>query len=115
IVSGTAYTSTGTAAAQASIGLYENGASLANLTTGTNGDYYYLVLAPNTLTSGAALGATLTLNGASAYSGDTYTLAASLSSNSLPGFNVQAGAVSASQIADTSYSAFLAHLHPAVV
>jgi filamentous hemagglutinin family protein len=107
-ISGIVSQSNGTAAAGASVTPYSGGSAIATLgsvASGANG-YYYAVTPTGILPGSVAskMGATTTLNGASAVSGATFTDSPTLSNGNVTGLNLQSGLFLAST-ADTAESA----------
>ncbi|MGH6744334.1 MBG domain-containing protein [Novosphingobium sp.] len=93
VISGTAYTASGTGAANAIVNLYSGGSLLAGgtLSTAANG-YYYTILPVGMLVDGGSVGQTLTLSGASAVSGIDYRDGLALDAQgNLGGLSVHSG------------------------
>ena len=94
-IAGAASTDLGAAAAGGEVALYQGGALLGygTVSVGADGSFYDGV-APGTLAaSGVKIGATLTLSGASAVSGSTYTDAGGVANNVLPFGNIASASV----------------------
>ncbi|SEG72807.1 GLUG motif-containing protein, partial [Bosea lathyri] len=91
-ISGYATTGTGAAAVAAQVALYQGGNQLGGtISTGANG-YYYAIVAPHTLASGGSLGQSITLAGATAPSGLSYSDGLTIGANGhLAGLSIASG------------------------
>ena len=103
-ITGTAQTSTGTAASAAQVALYSGGA-LGAVSTGVNGYFYQLVPAGTLASNGnVKIGAALTLRGATAVSGLGYTDGDSIAGGVLAFGTVKSG-LNQQTTSETTYSA----------
>jgi filamentous hemagglutinin family protein len=100
-ISGYAYLANGSAAADATIGVYTGGGLTDGgaAVSGANGYYYYLA-SPNTVGSTTPVGVTETLSGGGV-SGLTYTDRPTLAGGGVTGLNVTAGTIAVSTVRTT--------------
>ena len=91
-ISGTGYTTTGAAAGAGRVNLYYNGILIAsNIPTDAVSGFYSTYVGAGTITSGTGLGGTLALNGASNFSGASYTDTPTFTGNNVTSFDIKSG------------------------
>ena len=91
-ISGTGYTTTGAAAGSGRVNLYYNGILIAsNIPTDAVSGFYSTYVGAGTITSGTGLGGTLALNGASNFSGASYTDTPTFTGNNVTSFDIKSG------------------------